>query len=55
MPARPEQIRPVIRYPTPGMVVALDPDIPPSRQRIALIAQGVQPARWRLDGKPLPG
>jgi penicillin-binding protein 1C len=34
-------------------VVALDPDIPPARQRIRLSAQGVADARWRMDGKPL--
>jgi penicillin-binding protein 1C len=45
---------PAIRYPTPGMVVALDPDIPPARQRIRLSAQGVAQPRWRLDGKLLP-
>jgi len=44
---------PAIRYPTPGMVVALDPDIPPARQRIRLVAQGVSKARWRMDGKLL--
>ena len=49
------QISPAIRYPTPGMVVALDPDIPPSRQRIRPVADGAGVARWRLDGKPLPG
>jgi penicillin-binding protein 1C len=46
---------PAIRYPTPGMVVALDPDIPPARQRIRLLAQGTPDARWRMDGKPLAG
>lgn len=50
-----DTLAPAIRYPTPGMVVALDPDIPPSRQRIRLSAQGVADARWRMDGKPLPG
>jgi penicillin-binding protein 1C len=55
VPAEAAQISPAIRYPTPGMVVALDPDIPPSRQRIRLLADGVRAARWRLDGKPLPG
>ena len=52
--AQAAQIRPAIRYPSPGMVVALDPDIPPSRQRIRLLAEGAREARWRLDGKPLP-
>ncbi|MDB5760531.1 MAG: penicillin-binding protein, partial [Burkholderia sp.] len=48
------RISPSIRYPTPGLVVALDPDIPPSRQRIRLQADGIRAPRWRLDGKPLP-
>jgi penicillin-binding protein 1C len=51
--AQPDRIRPVIRYPTPGLLVALDPDIPPARQRMRLAAQGVGRAYWRLDGKPL--
>ena len=55
VPADAAQIGPAIRYPTPGMVVALDPDIPPSRQRIRLLADGARTARWRLDGKPLSG
>jgi len=55
VPADAAQIRPAIRYPTPGLVVALDPDIPPSRQRIRLLAEGAREGRWRLDGKPLPG
>lgn len=58
--AAPDAIRPAIRYPTPGMLVALDPDIPPARQRLRFAAQGIaiQQARWLLDGKPvsmLPG
>lgn len=55
VPADAAQISPAIRYPTPGLAVALDPDIPPSRQRIRLLADGTRTARWRLDGKPLPG
>jgi penicillin-binding protein 1C len=34
--------------------VALDPDIPPARQRLHLRASG-QGLHWRLDGKPLGG
>ena len=49
--AKPDQIRPVIRYPTAGMLVALDPDIPPERQRIRFAAQGVSQAVWLLNGK----
>jgi penicillin-binding protein 1C len=52
--ASPEAIRPAIRYPTPGMLVALDPDIPPARQRLHFEASGVTRPRWLLDGKPLP-
>jgi penicillin-binding protein 1C len=43
-----------IRYPTPGMLVALDPDIPPQRQRIRFAADGLPSGDvWRLDGKLL--
>lgn len=49
--AHPDQIRPQIAYPTAGMLVALDPDIPPERQRIRFSAQGVRQALWLLDGK----
>ncbi|MES2048600.1 MAG: penicillin-binding protein 1C [Pseudomonadota bacterium] len=49
--AKPDQIRPVIRYPTAGMLVAIDPDMPPERQRIRFAAQGVKQAAWLLDGK----
>lgn len=49
--AKPEQIRPIIRYPTEGMLVAIDPDIPPERQRIRFAAQGVKQAMWLLDGR----
>jgi penicillin-binding protein 1C len=43
-----------IRYPTPGMLVALDPDIPPQRQRIRFAADGLPSGGvWRLDGKLL--
>ncbi len=38
--------------PTSGTVIALDPDIPPARQRLQLTADG--PAvQWRVNGKPL--
>lgn len=44
-----------ISAPTPGSIIALDPDIPPARQRLQLRATGPGSARvqWRLDGKPL--
>lgn len=41
-----------IRMPAPGTIVALDPDIPPNRQRLTFVASGAG-GRWRLDGKPL--
>lgn len=51
--ARSNDIYPSIRYPTAGMLVALDPDIPPQRQRIRFSAQGIRNGNWLLDGKPL--
>lgn len=44
-----------ITAPAPGSIIALDPDIPPARQRLQLRAAGPGSARaqWRLDGKPL--
>ena len=41
-----------IRAPAPGTIIALDPDIPPNRQRLTFAASG-DGGRWRLDGKPL--
>jgi penicillin-binding protein 1C len=41
-----------ITSPTNGSIIALDPDIPPQRQRLTLQAQGHK-LRWLLDGKPL--
>jgi penicillin-binding protein 1C len=44
-----------IRYPAEGTVVALDPDIPPSRQRLPLqlSARAEGGWHWRIDGKPV--
>jgi penicillin-binding protein 1C len=42
-----------ITAPADGTIVALDPDIPPARQRPALRAQGPGPLRWRVDGREL--
>lgn len=39
-----------ITAPAPGTIVALDPDIPPQRQRLRFSAQGQQ-LRWRMDGR----
>jgi penicillin-binding protein 1C len=41
---------PRIVSPVAGTVVALDPDIPPPRQRVAFEARGAAAARWVLDG-----
>ena len=38
--------------PTNGTIIALDPDIPPNRQRLTLQAEGTN-LRWVMDGKPL--
>ncbi len=40
-----------IVQPTPGSIIALDPDIPPLRQRLNLQAEG-SGLRWLIDGKP---
>ncbi len=45
-----------IAEPAAGAIVALDPDIPPTRQRLQFAASGAAPGaglRWRLDGKRL--
>jgi penicillin-binding protein 1C len=41
-----------ILSPTNGTILALDPDIPPQRQRLTLRTNAAQ-ARWLMDGKPL--
>ncbi len=49
--------RPRIAQPAPGTIVALDPDIPPDRQRLRFAATDdaadAGPLRWRIDGKVL--
>lgn len=42
-----------ILSPAPGTIVALDPDIPPARQRLQFVASGAPrgTVRWRMDGK----
>lgn len=40
-----------ITSPTSGTIIALDPDIPPNRQRVSFEAQG-QGVAWLIDGKP---
>ncbi|WP_137920560.1 penicillin-binding protein 1C [Hydrogenophaga sp. 2FB] len=52
-PARSETRAPLrIHSPAPGTIVALDPDIPPNRQRLTFTASGAG-GRWRLDGRSL--
>jgi penicillin-binding protein 1C len=41
-----------ITAPPDGTILALDPGIPPTRQRVRFTADGAG-ARWLLDGKPL--
>jgi len=41
-----------ITAPADGTILALDPDIPPTRQRVHFTADAAG-ARWLLDGKPL--
>jgi penicillin-binding protein 1C len=40
-----------ITSPTSGTIIALDPDIPPNRQKVNFEAEG-QGVAWLLDGKP---
>jgi penicillin-binding protein 1C len=40
-----------ISFPANGTIIALDPDIPPDRQRLHFGADGVV-NRWLIDGKP---
>jgi penicillin-binding protein 1C len=45
---------PRITYPGNGMVIAVDPDIPPERQRVFFEMQPVSAgARWQLNGSPV--
>ena len=39
-----------ITAPADGSIIAIDPDIPPNRQRVRFEAQG-QGLQWRIDGK----
>lgn len=43
---------PRITAPADGTIIALDPDIPPNRQRVRFEAEG-RGVQWRIDGKPL--
>lgn len=42
-----------IEYPGAGTILALDPDMPPSVQRVFLAATGAADAAWVLDGERL--
>jgi penicillin-binding protein 1C len=42
-----------ITGPASGTIIALDPDIPPARQRLQFTATGDGALLWRMDGKPL--
>ncbi len=45
-----------ILHPGDGMILALDPDIPPERQQLPLRARNLPPgASWQIDGIDLPG
>jgi len=44
---------PGIVYPPDGSILAVDPDIPDSVERVRFRAEGVQGHRWRLDGADL--
>jgi penicillin-binding protein 1C len=44
---------PKIRYPNPGSILAIDPDIPEQNQRIFFQAQAGRGLVWRLDGQLL--
>ena len=49
-----DAIVPKIRYPKAGMVVAVDPDIPPERQKLRFHVTGIQRAMLLLDGSRVP-
>ncbi|MBL8386214.1 MAG: penicillin-binding protein 1C [Burkholderiales bacterium] len=51
--ADPGAAGPRIASPTAGAIVALDPDIPPDRQRLLFAASGAAALRWQLDGRVL--
>ncbi|RSZ45956.1 MULTISPECIES: penicillin-binding protein 1C [unclassified Variovorax] len=41
-----------ITAPADGTIIAIDPDIPPQRQRVRFDSEG-RGVQWRVDGKPL--
>jgi penicillin-binding protein 1C len=45
-----------IVYPAPGQIIAIDPDIPGSAQRVEFRAAAASPgSEWRLNDTPVPG
>jgi penicillin-binding protein 1C len=47
-------VTPHIRYPAPGTIIALDPDIADDHQRVLFLASPVHPGmRWRIDDEVL--
>jgi penicillin-binding protein 1C len=49
---RAADVVPRITSPANGVIMALDPDIPPSRQRLSFTAEGTD-LTWLMDGKPM--
>jgi penicillin-binding protein 1C len=49
-PLTPQDVPPRITAPASGTIIALDPDIPPARQRLNFHAEG-KGTRWLMDGK----
>lgn len=47
------QAVPQILSPANGMIIALDPDIPPERQRVAILTRGAEAGTLVLNGLPL--
>ena len=50
----PTTARPRLTAPTNGAIIALDPDIPPARQRVIIRATGAPTATILIDGRRLP-
>lgn len=56
LPAKPQAyLKPKILYPPPGLIIALDPDIPSRNQKLPLLASVVEqgPYVWFMNGKKL--
>jgi penicillin-binding protein 1C len=48
-----QQRSPRILYPADASILALDPDIPPDRQRVLFEAQAAHGLQWQLNGQLL--